>query len=869
MPLLLEKLAASGGNTKRDTLETLEHAMPVFGSAAILANQKKLWEGFKVEIMAATDEETSVYAQKALASFLRVLYGNIGAAQGLPDDDVIATRIVSDALNELEAPEKSLAKPATDLLVSMVKACPATAHLAVYALLDQMLTMFKDPEVVSIRAPILGHIATILRALREVYATEDDAVVKAASTADTAQPSLFKFAAPSTSTTANATDTVMATARTYEEDGRPLDPVRDELLSALSNGIRSPSYRSSALLAFVHLTHIPTFLTPAETNYMAESVNELILSPSADDVRGAALDGLRDIARVNPRVLEETTLPLLFARLPDRMPPGDGQDKVKGVVRRALGALARLCHQEKLFDMLVVKLFTKLELTCATPSLTSEERDGNVGYVRGLLTTVLTVLEEKVHDVSSANELARYGATLPSRLFSLVLTGAMRVKADEEPPVATDEKVIRDVGRLLTVLVRTLAVDKQTELAHWMYGALLNGDVGASLRIDEASFQPLEQSAPVAQRNTVYVFAAALIPLSKAVALPVEATEWLSRMLQFILTCTSTLQADAGYRLLASGVNKHLPEPLSSQAVALIDAFWHSEVHKRGASDTHREGWTLDGVTRHCRAIRAWFWLCKGLMVRNSKQGEELFERARVALFSNTASPYVAKEAAKCTGLVAQSDDGILSKENGAVVRLLWKQKFFAYLLPRIIDAYNEGLAKSSSDETASINLIALSSVLSHMPRQTTKDRLAAIFPLLIRALDLEDASARQSACTTLTLAAAVGKQDRDASIRSGANEDGSKDSINSLDLVESHLTTLTDRLLYLCKPSKDSPPATRIAALRCLGTIARTVPYTTLKSQQSKVCRALNGPHFGVDDPKKEVRVQAVDAKAVWHAAG
>ena len=133
MPLLLEKLAASGGNTKRDTLETLAEAMPIFGKAAIEANQRKLWEGFKVEIMAATDEETSLYAQRALASFLRTLYHD---TEKTPEG--IATRIVADALDELQEPEKSLAKPATELLVSMVHACPATAHLATYALPDQM-----------------------------------------------------------------------------------------------------------------------------------------------------------------------------------------------------------------------------------------------------------------------------------------------------------------------------------------------------------------------------------------------------------------------------------------------------------------------------------------------------------------------------------------------------------------------------------------------------------------------------------------------------------------------------------------------------------------------------------------------------------
>ncbi|CAO1628141.1 unnamed protein product [Sympodiomycopsis kandeliae] len=862
MPLLLEKLAASGGNTKRDTLETLQYALPVFGSAAVLANQKKLWEGFKVEIMAATDDETAVYAQRALASFLNVLYGHLAATD---DQDGISTRIVSDALNELEAPEKSLAKPACDLLVAMVQACPATAHLAVYALLDQMLTLFKDPETVTVRAPILAHIASILKALRDVYTSSNEAEQTGptliASQQDSSQ--LFKFAAPSSKTESKSQGVSLSasTLRTYDGDGRPLDALRDELLAALSNGIQAPSYRSSALLAFVHLTHIPTFLSEAETNYMAESVNELILSPSADDVRGAALDGLRDIARVNPQVLEDTTLPLLFSRLPDRMPAEDAEGTSKGVVRRSLGALARLCVQDELFEMLVERLFTKLQSTCAASSTSAAEKEANVGYFRGLLVTILTVLEEKIAKGDKLDVIVGQGIAIPLRLFSLVLSSTGGDTA--ESSVSTDEKVIRDVGRLMTVVVRLLDVEKQTELAQWMYAVFLDGNVGEQGDVFKGfggEFGPFEAGSATAQRNTLYLFSAAFVPLNKQVSLPGETTAWLTRVLGLILSATTTLQADAGYALLASSTNKYVTEPVPSDVLAVLDDFWHSHVALTG-SDPH-DSWTLDRISCHCRAIRGWFWLSKGLLVRNSKQGEVLFEQARETLFNNTISPYVATEAAKCTGFVAQSSDGILSKENNSVVRLLWKQKFFAYLVPRIIDSYNTG-KRTNSDSLSSTSLIALASILPHLPRSIITERLPSLLPLLLQALDLSDAEARSSASTTITLAAAIGKKSKDDSIRSST----SPSTPNSLDLITDHLTSLLDRLLKCTIPSRASTTQTRIAALRCLATLARTIPFSTLKNHQYKVIKHLNGPHHGVDDPRKVVRVQAVDTKAVWHA--
>ncbi|CAO1622601.1 unnamed protein product [Parajaminaea phylloscopi] len=867
MPLLLEKLGASGGNTKRDTLETLEAAMPVFGKAAVLAHEKKLWEGFKVEIMAATDEETSRCAQKALASFFWTLYHDVESPDG------IAPRALSDALQELEEPEKSLAQPACDLLVSMVKSCSSVAHVAMYAFLDQMLGMFKNPDAATVRGPILACIARVLEGMTQVYQRDDHS--KEGQATGSAPATAYKFDAPASSTSSQARtisidaaqteDIARPAERSYDGDKRPLDPVRDELLSALSNGVRSTQYRASALLAFVHLTHVPTFLSSEETNYIAESVNELILSPGAEDVRGAALDGLRDIARVNPRVLEETTLPLLFARLPDRMPShasASSDAELKGVVRRVLGSLARLCVQPDLFDLLSVRLSTKLDLVCASEFSTAAEREANVGYARGLLVTLLTILQEKTARAHA--DVSRYGIILPPRLFALILAAALRSGHNGPLPVAVDPRVVNDIGRLLSLLVRSLNSDKQTELASWLNAAFVEGKIGGPLettRLTEASkFQPFDSTAASQQKDTAFAFASALVALRKEVTVgfssPNSLPQNLQRLLSFTVSASNKLQADAGYILLATTVNKHAAEPLPSSIEDLLSSFWSEEVvPARGGHDDRR-----------CRAIWAWFWLTKALLVRNSKSGQVLLEKALDHFltpqgFSEDA--YAAKDAARALGLVASDDDGVLSKDNGAVVRLLYRQKFYSHLLPRIVAGHANATQSASADNGQDVHLIAMAAILPSMPRQMIQDRLGNLFPLLITALDLPDASARTSAATTITLAAALGKKTREEAIRQGQDHPAS-----SLDLVQEHFHTLVERLLCISRPTADSPAAVRIEALRCLATMVRCLPSTTTQAEQSRVLRALNGPGMGVDDPKKEVRTEAVDCKAAWHIA-
>ena len=100
------------------------------------------------------------------------------------------------------------------------------------------------------------------------------------------------------------------------------------------------------------------------------------------------------------------------------------------------------------------------------------ERETNVGYLRGILVTLLTVLEEKVS--KSHTDVAKYGATLPARLFTIVLEAG---RADASAlPLASDARVLQDIGRLTTVLVRTLSVEKQRDLNSSLATAFLAAD---------------------------------------------------------------------------------------------------------------------------------------------------------------------------------------------------------------------------------------------------------------------------------------------------------------------------------------------------------------------------------------------------------
>lgn len=911
LPLLIEKMQASGGNAKRDTLDTLAEALPVFGRSAALAHARELWQGFRIEIMHATDEATAICATRALDSLLFVLFVDVEEPVGL------APEIVADMLDELEEPSKQQSKAASTIMGAMVRATPGTAKLAIHAELDLLLSMYKETDDLSIRPSILDHLNTLIKAMREAYTPIEAREASREVELQSKEEGKFTFAKPSSNEAgeqgaAALQKKVAGPTRDYESDGRPMDKYRDMLISTIAHGLKTPTTRAPAVDAFVSLSHIG-LLTVSELRHLCVNVNELLIDPSAEAVRGQALEGLRDLG--NRTIVEEGTLPLLFNALPDRLQTQDetATEAVKGTIRRSLGALARLCDASDFFEMLVVRLSTKLDLLCAGNSQMSavEEREANVGYARGLLNTLTFVLEKKVQ--RKDRDAARYAGMVP-RLLGLALESALRDGDKTIPGVARDQRVLRDLGRLIMLLVQCLEAAKQQELAPALYAALFDGDLrplarDSSLLTRLLEAQPslrlrlFDDDVSSRQRDVLHAFASAIVALRRdlATAPPGDVNERLGQMITWTSNAASSLQEEGGSWLLADWINKHAKEPVAPELQAILDKFWAEEVRGSGQDDMDLDiagGGAAQRLRRQRRAVRIWLVVSRGFLVKNSRQAEAMVTRI-LSLFDETESSVDVKvlhEAASGMGNLLR-EDHILCKDNGSVIRLLYRQRFVTFVLPKLLaghKAANSNATRQSQEHAntakmvhRNLHLVAICSLLPFLPRATLLERLTDLFPLLILALDVqEDGVVQASAASVINLAAAIGKRQRDEAIMDGRAATAlgrapkvSAESImerNSLDLVCEHVTSVLRRLLRIVAAVDDdgdgqvimahqAPDATKVAALRCLATIARTVPYTTLHPHRTDVLRALGKRGQGIDDPKRIVRLEAVDSRDAW----
>lgn len=183
------------------------------------------------------------------------------------------------------------------------------------------------------------------------------------------------------------------------------------------------------------------------------------------------LDLFLATTKLSPKHVEETTLPLLFGLLPDRA-PSNAAAQTKAA--RALSNLRTLCIAPVLFETLVIRLLTRLDL--------SEDRL----YSLAMLATLHTVLETKID--AGHVDVAKYADSLVPKVYALACSPG---KMDG------DVRMLEAAATIVTLVARTLTsecalgdfpclliianahLSRQATLANTVWDAFLHGNGSA------------------------------------------------------------------------------------------------------------------------------------------------------------------------------------------------------------------------------------------------------------------------------------------------------------------------------------------------------------------------------------------------------
>ncbi|KAK4702028.1 DNA repair/transcription protein MET18/MMS19, partial [Phenoliferia sp. Uapishka_3] len=762
------------------------------------------------KIFHATDPSTMSLALTCFQSLFATLYPDVppaavkeqAEAGGEGDDMVVdapteikgvGVKVVANSLEELQEPDKSNAKPAVEILTALMRGSNRLAHYIISLTLSQLLSLYKNPDEVALRPSLLVHLSTILFSLSPSPSPPSPST----------PPPLF----------------IPSSKISHTNSQSPLEPFRDDLISVLTSATRSPTSRPAALEGLVNLIKIPGFLTSQEIAFGVSSINDVLTNPDNEEQYEAALDGLVEISKIHPGVIEGSTLPILFGKLPEEA-PGSGT-KENGEYRKALEGLAALCVHPELFEGLAGRVLERVEKLVGSSPGGEGERSTAALYAHHLLSTLRAVLKAKAGkgdmDVGECLE------TVVPRLFGMFVRPTLEEM--EVEVVAKDERLLVDAGMVITVIAQRVDVGRQSTFCEALNGAFYQGILepllGTPVPSSSLPFRPLTDDSSTSQQDTVVLFTAAILAMRPSVSVTAaDLAVFLRLFLVRSVQAKNETQLVATLHLLGQTVNKRAQD-LEIFLNEDMPKYWEENVLNAAKPESTRKA-----------ALRAWAWVAKGLVVRSDQRGYEAV--GKVVDFLH--DPVLGREAAAVLGIIADESDRVISKENFAVIRLLYKQRFFTFLLPKIVAGY-----KAAEPANQGVFLVALSFLLLHLPKQIALTELPKLLPLLITALDLPDPTLRANVIDTLAILAKEVPGDMENSVSGIA--------LKVLrDVVENANVKGAVKL--------------RLAALSFLAILPEHIDYATLHPQKATILRQLGK---AIDDPRRDVRRAAVECRSRW----
>ena len=157
---------------------------------------------------------------------------------------------------------------------------------------------------------------------------------------------------------------------------------------------------------------------------------------------------MTSVSTASPRHVTDGTLPLLFIALPDQAPSRESPTEISRY-RRVLQLLARLCVQPTLFETLVIRLSTKLDILFSRAG-DAEDTEPVAAYAHSLLQTLSRVLAVKAKENHA--DIPKYLDGLVIPLYNLFVTSAL-----EKPDgISTNERLLVVAGKVVSFVVQVL-----------------------------------------------------------------------------------------------------------------------------------------------------------------------------------------------------------------------------------------------------------------------------------------------------------------------------------------------------------------------------------------------------------------------------
>ncbi|KAL9630082.1 MAG: hypothetical protein Q9204_004905 [Flavoplaca sp. TL-2023a] len=463
-----------------------------------------------------------------------------------------------------------------------------------------------------------------------------------------------------------------------------------------------------------------------------------------------------------------------------------------------LEGLARLSIEKAISDTLVRRLLSKLE--------TVLQHDGQASYAQALFSTIEYVLSRR--DLTTDSNLSNYH----EKIVVAYVCRAALASVGSGPQALIEPDTLEILGRLAGRIIPALDEHKRQSVAVETYTLFTP---------EGTSFNSViyRQGLSEEHRRTMILSTWMLASVGQAadalytVADDVKFDSLLNELTRLALVETVPLIRHYVLKQIALLVNRSpTSQGLSVALHVMYNPFQVAQVDPTSSTDvTH-----------------VVFWIAKALLLRLAHI-REVLDHLLGLLADNSYGSVSARGFA-----LLLAPDEMLSKRYGGNVRLLAKQKVFSICVPRIAADFRAAEANLKPNY-----LIALSGILKDIPTEVTMTEIATMLPLLLQSLDLPDQAVKAATIESLAVI-----------------------SQESPEAVESHISSLVNRLLQAASKPAENIPRVRFNALRCLQIFPGKIKDSVLLPYGPGIIKGLLPM---LDDPKRNVRKMAVECRATW----
>lgn len=785
---------------QKDALNTLIACIHSYDPDTVSRYSITIWEVLKFEILNAQEEFLSESSLQALQDIAQRLSEGVSqVSQDLPLAQYLRP-ITKECNDQLQEPQQKQAKPAQQILKSLSSASVFAFTIIVQTVVAPIFTIYQEADGIAKQRALIETLSVLFESAIQVFGqwtTRGGEV--------TLENPLLEFK----------------------------DQFSDVLGQALMGSAKEEvSFRVTALKGFLRLSTLRDFFQDNEIGLFVQYLDEILLqeeSTGRNDLKKEAIAALAEISKHKPRLIMDITFPAFVATLPDE------DDGTNSTYLSTLDTLAQISVERDIFETLFRRLFSKLTI------LLQKEQPGAIEYPRAILMTLIFVMQQRKMDTDPSVDL----------YFDKIVIGLCRSASESasgkgKNQILNDAIVLDTLGRLCNLLVRSVSIQKQQQVAENVYKLFSAAEDFVPV--------PFAQGATADQERTIIISTYLLAGLSKDCSTHIPYTspnmsELLSDLVQRCVFETSEPATHLAFlRHLALLVNKFLSKEDLSIAEKLFDSLVSSEKQSYNPA-----------------TIRTIFWLSKALVLRLAPTTTHVL----TSLLGLLSSPDQQTSTSTARGFsILLGDDDVVSTTNGASIRLLCKQRVFTTVIPMISARIREVNVAGNDDSESSkaldhikpAHLTALAGILSTISTALVMPELPTLLPLLLQSLDLQTSdSVAVRAATLDTLAVII----RD----------------NGVAVIDKcgHVHSLVVRLLKTTEIKSDvvNPPRLRADSLKCLyllaakqtpgdsaGTARLPPSISPLLPEKIQVLRSLRAV---LDDPKRDVRKAAVDARSAW----